>query len=187
MRQIEQQEQPGQWRITKLKWASEPPPPLSLPPGRALWVQKERAEKGVKSWVPLTRGPSISSLCHCLSTPILIRVMWFYKVAVRRGDEATNRSGCLASRREETCRFRTPAPTMTAAPSHKCVHTHTHTHTHKYTHTCRQAYTGIRGKYQHVNNSCIAMHLRLECKSSIQQGGMEPCLTFWPFECMLYL
>lgn len=69
---------------------------LTPTPGPAvLGVQKESRRNEI--WVLLTHSPSISMLCHCLSTPILIRVMWFYKVAVRRGDEATNWSGCLTS------------------------------------------------------------------------------------------
>lgn len=46
----------------------------------------------------LTHSPSESMLCHCLSTLILIRIMWFYKVAVRSRDEATNLGSCLMRR-----------------------------------------------------------------------------------------
>lgn len=78
-------------KLLATAFSSSPQPPAQP------FEFKKRAE-GDEIWALLTHGPSISMLCHCLSTPILIRVMWFYKVAVRRGDEATNRSGCLTSR-----------------------------------------------------------------------------------------
>lgn len=111
-----------------------------------VWVQiKKRNE----IWVSSTHSSSESMLCHCLSTLILIRIMWFYKVAVRSKAEGTNLSSCLMSR----CIVTTDpkAGSLIGGPdeywvvrerviseyhlsnddfAHACTHAGTHTHTH---------------------------------------------------------
>lgn len=151
-------------------YSSSPQPQAQFP------KFKKRTGKD-EIWVPLTYSPSISLLCHCLSTPILIRVMWFYKVAVRSGDEATNRSGCLTSRRIATTH--PSAGSLIGGPA-ECYwivrknviseqhlkqwwwlcHTNACAHTQRHKHVQTSRRQEWEGNGQHMSNSCFEMQLK---------------------------
>lgn len=136
---------------------SSPQPPAQL-------SSSSKREWRNKIWVLLTHSPSILLPCHSLSTPILIRIMWFYKVTVRRGDEATNWTGCLTSLWIVTTH--TGAGSLIGGPAESWgnvsfpssisgsdgdTHTHPHpntrlhTHLHTHTHTHAESQKASRG------------------------------------------